>query len=386
MAPTELLAEQHFLVLSSMLKPLGVAVELLTGSLRKSERGDVCDRIADGRAQVVLGTHALIQEGVEFHRLGLVVVDEQHRFGVKQRAALRTKGGRPDMLVMTATPIPRTLAMTAYGDLDMSVLDELPPGRRPVVTRWIPTQQQYEAYEFVRQQVAEGRQAYVVCPLIEESESLQAEAATKLCEELRRDIFPGLEVGLLHGAMGVAEKDAAMQAFRCGEVNMLCATTVVEVGVDVPNATVMLILNAERFGLSQLHQLRGRVGRGAHHSYCILLSDRKYDPSGRLRPAAEESLGLAQRRLRVMQEQADGFAIAEEDLLLRGPGEFYGTRQHGVPDFRLARTVRDVEVLEDARETARGVIAQDARLEREEHAALRLQVGVLRARMDRTAG
>jgi ATP-dependent DNA helicase RecG len=247
-------------------------------------------------------------------------------------------------------------------------------------------QRQHDAYEFLRDQVVEGRQGYVVCPLIEESESLQAEAATRLAEELRQEVFPELSVGIIHGAMKVAEKDAAMQAFRSGETDILCATTVVEVGVDVPNASVMLIHNAERFGLSQLHQLRGRVGRGPYESHCLLLADRKYDPSGRLAPADDPSWGVTRQRLRVMQEQSDGFAIAEEDLLLRGPGEFYGTRQHGIPDFRLARMVRDVGMLEQAREAAESLVAQDPALEQDEHAALHEQVAALRARLDRVAG
>jgi len=386
MAPTELLAEQHYLVLARMLEPLGVAVELLTGSLRSKERKRAQARIADGRAQIALGTHALIQEGVDFHRLGLVICDEQHRFGVRQRAGLRGKGARPDMLVMTATPIPRTLALTLYGDLEISVLDEMPPGRRPVKTSWMSSHGQGGAYEFVRRQVAQGRQAYVVCPLIEESESLQAQAATELAERLRGGVLADLRVGLLHGAMPVAEKDAVMEAFRAGEIEVLCTTTVIEVGVDVPNATTMLILNAERFGLSQLHQLRGRVGRSDHESYCILLSDRKYDPSRALDLDAGESLGQAQRRLRVMQEESDGFAIAEEDLLLRGPGEFYGTRQHGLPDFRLARIARDVGVLEEAREAAYWLIERDPDSGKAKHTALRQQVNALRARMDSVAG
>jgi ATP-dependent DNA helicase RecG len=401
MAPTELLAEQHYLVLGKMLDPLGVEVELLSGSLGERERKRAYEQIRDGRAQVVVGTHALIQEGVEFHRLGLVIVDEQHRFGVRQRAELWMKGaqgvaqragksfdcaqGKPDMLVMTATPIPRSLALTLYGDLDMSVLDEMPPGRTPVKTRWLPLEQVEEAYNLVRQQVATGRQAYVVCPLVEESEALQAEAATQLAERLQREVFPDLEVGLLHGAMPVAQKDAAMESFRAGEKAMLCATTVIEVGVDVPNATVMLILNAERFGLAQLHQLRGRIGRGGHESHCILLTDRKYHPLGRIAPAIEE-LSQARSRLQVLLETTDGFTIAERDLLLRGPGEFYGTRQHGLPDFRLARLTRDVRVMEEARAAAAWLIEQDPELTRAEHGPLRQQVAALRARMDQVAG
>ncbi len=392
MAPTELLAEQHYLVLSRMLEPVGIALELLTGSLRPRDRRAAYRRIMDGSAQAVVGTHALIQGGVAFHRLGLVIADEQHRFGVRQRAELRTKGARVDMLVMTATPIPRTLALTAYGDLDISILDEMPPGRRPIRTSWTPLTQQDDAYDLARRQVAEGRQVYVVCPLIEESEKreprcrLQAEAATKLAEELRERVFPELRVGLLHGAMPVAEKDAVMETFRAGAIDVLCATTVIEVGVDVPNAAAILILNAERFGLAQLHQLRGRVGRGEHESHCILLADRKYDPSDGLAPAAEESLGQARRRMKVMQEESDGFAIAEEDLLLRGPGEFYGTRQHGLPDLRMARLVQDVGVLEEAREAARRLIEEEPERTREEQAGLRAGVAALRARMERAAG
>ncbi len=386
MAPTELLAEQHYLVLSRMLEPLGVRVDLLTGSLPARERHRTHSRIASGQSQVVVGTHALIQQSVGFDRLGLVIVDEQHRFGVRQRAELRTKGRQPDMLVMTATPIPRTLAMTSYGDLEMSIIDEMPPGRRQVRTRWVALQQQDDAYEFVRQQAAEGRQAYLVCPLIEESEKLQAEAATKLAEHLRRDVFPDLQVGLLHGAMPVAEKDAVMESFRAGEKAVLCATTVIEVGVDVPNATVMLVLNAERFGLAQLHQLRGRVGRGGHDSYCLLLTDRKYNPSKRLMPAGDESLSQARSRLRVLLDTNDGFAIAEHDLMLRGPGEIYGTRQHGMPDLRLARMALDVGALAEAREAAFWLVEQDPALGRPEHAALRQQVAELRERMRQTVG
>jgi len=385
MAPTELLAEQHYLVLSRMLESLGTQVELLTGSLPARNRRKTAKRIAEGAAQIIVGTHALIQKGVEFDRLGLVIVDEQHRFGVRQRAGLRSKGVQPDMLVMTATPIPRSLALTLYGDLELSVLDEMPLGRTPVETRWIAMRRVGEAYEFVRRQIVEGRQAYIVCPLIEESEKLQAEAATQLCEELRSGVFPDLSIGLLHGAMPVAEKDGVMQSFRHGKISVLCATTVIEVGVDVPNATVMMILNAERFGLAQLHQLRGRVGRGAHESYCILVTDRKYNPLGKLAPNLDD-VRQACGRLEVMLQTTDGFRIAEQDLLLRGPGEFYGMRQHGMPDFRLARLARDLGVLEDAREAASWLIDSDKSLEMREHAALRKQVRALRGRMDEVAG
>ena len=385
MAPTELLAEQHYLSISLMLAPFGMSVELLTGSVRGKARESAYARIADGRAQLVVGTHALIQEGLEFHRPGLVIVDEQHRFGVRERADLLGKGQRPDMLVMTATPIPRTLALTLYGDLDISVLDEMPPGRTPVNTSWLPLHRQHEAHDLVRREVAAGRQAYVVCPLIEESEKLQAEAAVQLKEQLETEVFPDLRVGLLHGAMKVTEKEAVMSAFRAGEIDVLTATTVVEVGVDVPNATVMLILNAERFGLAQLHQLRGRVGRGGQASYCVLLTDRRYDPTGRVRPQRDDSLEQTQARLRTLIEETDGFAIAEEDLRLRGPGEFYGTRQHGLPDLRLARMARETGVLEEAREAALRIVESDLSLAAGEHAGLRESVGLLRARMDRVA-
>jgi ATP-dependent DNA helicase RecG len=386
MAPTEILAEQHFLVMARLLKPLGVTVELLTGSVRGQERERAQHRISAGRAAVVVGTHALIQEQVTFHRLGLVIVDEQHRFGVRERAELRVKGRQPDMLVMTATPIPRTLALTLYGDLDLSVLDEMPPGRRAIKTLWLPLSRQEEAFELVRRQAVEGRQAYVVCPLIEESENLQAEAATKLADQLQREDFADLRVGLLHGAMPVAEREQVMEAFRAGEIAVVTATTVIEVGVDVPNATIMLILNAERFGLSQLHQLRGRVGRAGHESYCVLLTSGRHDPTGRLAPGGDESLALARRRLEVMLQHTDGFAIAEQDLLLRGPGEFYGTRQHGLPDFRLARLAGDLGVLEEAREAAFDLIQRDPRLSAPEHSGLREQVDALRTRMEKLAG
>ncbi len=406
MAPTEILAEQHYLVLSRLLQPLGVPVALLTGSVRGPERDDALGVIRAGRPTVVVGTHALIQEGVEFGRLGLVIVDEQHRFGVRQRAELLTKAGRPQrgsrgtprphMLVMTATPIPRSLALTLYGDLDLSVLDEMPPGRQEVKTRWhaLPARagaalgggSTSDAFALVRRQVGEGGQAYVVCPLIEESEELQAEAATKVAEELQRGDFSDLRVGLLHGAMRVGEREAVMEAFRSGDLDVLTATTVIEVGVDVPNASIMMVLNAERFGLAQLHQLRGRVGRGGHQSYCLLLTPARYDPTGRIAPAGEEALGLARKRLQVMVETNDGFAIAEQDLLLRGPGELYGARQHGLPDFRLARLAGDLGVLTEAREAAFALVEGDPELKASEHRGLRGQVADLRARMERLAG
>jgi ATP-dependent DNA helicase RecG len=364
MAPTEILAEQHYLTLRRLLEPLGVTVQLLVGSLPRAERQEALARASDGRADVVVGTHALIEEDVAFHRLGLVVVDEQHRFGVAQRAALRRKGERPDVLVMTATPIPRTLALTLYGDLDVSVLDELPPGRSPIRTVHRAGHLRPKVYEFVRAQVAQGRQAYIVCPLIEESDKLQAEAATELASRLREGPLRGLRVEVVHGRLRVEERDRVMEALRAGEIDVLVATTVIEVGIDVPNATVMVIEDADRFGLAQLHQLRGRVGRGAHQSYCILVAD----------PRTEE----ARARLRVMVETTDGFQIAQRDLELRGVGELLGgRRQHGISDFRVADLLRDHRWVERAREEALRIVAQDPALGRPEHRGLAL---ALRAR------
>ena len=305
MAPTEILAEQHYLVLSRMLETLGIETVLLTGSLTAAGKRKVRERIESGEAKIAIGTHALIQEGVEFKSLGLVIIDEQHRFGVLQRAAIRDKGWNPDVLVMTATPIPRTLALTVYGDLDLSVIDEMPPGRRPVRTHWKTIDQRGNVYEAARKLVEQGRQVYVVCPLIEESEKLQAKAATDLAERLKNDVFPDLNLAVLHGRMKSAEKEDTMRRFRDGEIQILVSTTVIEVGIDIPNACVMLVEDAERFGLAQLHQLRGRVGRGEHQSFCVLIADPRTD-EGR-------------ERLEVMSRSGNGFEIAEEDLRIRGP-------------------------------------------------------------------
>jgi ATP-dependent DNA helicase RecG len=361
LAPTEILAEQHFSVLSRLLKPLGIEVALLEGSLKAAQKRRIHADIAEGRVSVIVGTHALIQEAIEFQKLGVCVVDEQHRFGVLQRAALQQKGQgglRPDVLVMTATPIPRTMALTVYGDLDVSTLDELPPGRQPIKTVAVKPASRTKAYKFVLDEVKKGRQAYVVCPLVEESEKLaQLKAATALAERLRQEELHDLRVGLLHGQMSVLERDEEMELFRAGMRDVLVSTTVIEVGVDVPNATVMLIEDAERFGLSQLHQLRGRVGRGQHKSTCVLLGDPKTD-EGRA-------------RIKVMTKTQNGFEIAEHDLNLRGPGEFYGTRQSGMPDFRLANIIRDVDVIQQARDAAFELVRSDPHLEREEHRVLR---------------
>ena len=358
MAPTEILAEQHFMTFRQLLEPLGVTVALLTSASRPRERKARRAALAAGEIACVVGTHALVQEGVEFRRLGLAVVDEQHRFGVEQRARLRAKGEHPDLLVMTATPIPRTLALTLYGDLDVSVLDEMPPGRQPIKTVARTESKRAEIYEFVRKQISEGRQAYVVYPLVEESEVIDLKAATDMARHLQQDVFPELTVGLLHGRLGFEEKDAIMRRFKAGEIHVLVSTTVIEVGIDVPNATLMLIEHAERFGLSQLHQLRGRVGRGPWKSYGILLH------AGKLTEDAE-------RRIEAMTQTNDGFRIAETDLSLRGPGEFFGTRQSGLPQFRVADLLRDAAILEDARIEAQGIIATDPELKDDAHRGLR---------------
>jgi len=357
MAPTEILAEQHLLTLRRLLEPLQVRVALLTNAIRSKARESLLAATGGGTIGCVVGTHALVQEGVRFKRLGLCVVDEQHRFGVAQRATLRGKGERPDVLVMTATPIPRSLALTLYGDLDVSVLDELPPGRKPVVTVARPEAKRRRIYEFLGAEIATGRQAYVVCPLVEESEASDLRAATEMAARLQRDVFPQLRVGLLHGRMSFPDKERVMREFTAGSLHILVSTTVIEVGIDVPNASVMLVEHAERFGLSQLHQLRGRVGRGPWKSYCILLG--------------AAASGEAKRRIAAMTRTNDGFEIAEVDLSVRGPGDFFGTRQSGLPEFRVADLVRDGAVLEEARQDALALIARDPKLLQPEHRVLR---------------
>ena len=339
MAPTEILAEQHYLSFRRLLARRPYVVELLSASRKGALRTEALARLAAGEAQIAVGTHALIQEGVRFRRLGLAVVDEQHRFGVLQRDDLQKKGYDADVVVMTATPIPRTLALTAYGDLDVSVVDEKPPGRSPIRTVLRPASARRNVAELLRREIAAGRQAYVVYPLVEESEKLEdVHAATQMAEEWRR-LLPEAQVGLLHGRMKPPEKEAAMAAFAAGKTHVLVSTTVIEVGVDVPNATVMVVEHAERFGLAQLHQLRGRVGRGAAASTCVLLGH------GRLSEVARE-------RLETMVRTEDGFVIAEKDLEIRGPGDFFGTRQSGMPTFRVSRLIRDRELLEAARDLA----------------------------------
>jgi ATP-dependent DNA helicase RecG len=339
MAPTEILAEQHYLNVHGWCDQLGINVALLTSSLKGKGRIEALATLASGTTQIVIGTHAVIQEKVDFARLGLGIVDEQHRFGVLQRSLLRKKGTCPDILVMTATPIPRTLAMTVFGDLALSVIDELPPGRHPIETRVIPEAGRQRAYDVIAREVAQGHQAYIIYPLVEESEKSELKAATQMAELLGTEVFPALRIGLLHGKMRPDEKEGVMRSFKGREIDVLVATTVIEVGIDVPNATVILIEHAERFGLSQLHQLRGRVGRGEGRSRCLLMAGDRLSDDGR-------------RRLQVMVETGDGFRIAEADLDIRGPGDFLGTRQAGLPDFRVASILRDAGVLEDARREA----------------------------------
>jgi len=344
LAPTEILASQHGFYFRQILSKLGYVTVLLTGSFSSREKAQLKKLVSEGLAHVVVGTHALLEKDVEFKSLGLAIVDEQHRFGVLQRLGLVQKGVHPDVLVMTATPIPRTLAMTLYGDLDVSVIDELPPGRKPIITKHATADRIEQVYSFLKRQIDEGRQAYVVYPVIEESESQATKAAQKMYEHLAREVFPSLSVGLMHGRLGADEKEDVMQRFKEGHIQILVSTTVIEVGVDVPNASVMLVEQAERFGLAQLHQLRGRVGRGAAQSYCILVTDKLND--------------TARERIRTLRESTDGFHIAEMDLKLRGPGEFFGTKQSGLPTLRMANVLRDGEILGIARREAVDFIAR----------------------------
>jgi len=374
MAPTEILAEQHFTSVCHLLSRAGklevkedylhsysgllpkpITVALLIGDIKGTRKQELQRRILGGDIDIAIGTHALIQKGVTFNKLGLVVVDEQHRFGVTQRSTLRQKGFSPHMLMMTATPIPRTLALTLYGDLDLSVIDQLPPGRQEIKTKWLKPVQREKAHAFLRRQVAEGRQAFIICPLIEESEAIQAKAATVEFDHLSRDVFPSLRLGLLHGRMSSAEKDDTMCRFRSCQLDILVSTPVVEVGIDIPNATVMLIESADRFGLSQLHQFRGRVGRGKEQSYCMLL--------------AENPSEVARERLDTIEKVQNGFQLAEEDLKMRGPGEFFGTRQSGIPDLRMAK-ISDTALLELARNEAIKLFKDDPGLKSSGHRLL----------------
>lgn len=342
MAPTEILAEQHYLKLNKMLSKLGYNVEILVGNLKTSLRDKIRKDIVENKVDLIIGTHSLFQEEINYHKIGLVVIDEQHRFGVEQRYRLKNKGENPDLLVMTATPIPRTLALTVYGDLDLSIIDELPPGRSPVITTWRKENARSRIYKFVKEKIKKGRQAYIVCPLIEPSEEVKAVSAQEMFENLTENIFNKYNVGLLHSKVTADEKKKIMEKFRDGELQLLVSTTVVEVGVDVPNATIMIIENAERFGLAQLHQLRGRVGRGKYQSYCILIAN----------PGTKDS----RKRLKVMVETTDGFKIAEKDLEIRGPGEFFGTKQSGIPDLKVADILKDQKLINRARYEASQII------------------------------
>ena len=408
------------MTIQQYLEPLDVSVALLTGGTSQKERARILESVAHGDIRVVVGTHALLEQNVQFHRLGLVVVDEQHKFGVLQRGKLREKGQQPDVLVMTATPIPRTLAMTVYGDLNVSIIDGLPPGRTPIQTRVFRHQARHRAYELVRKEVNKGRQAYIVYPLVEESEKLDLEAAILAAERLQTEEFPTWKLGLLHGRMKSDEKAAIMKAFKAGEIHVLVATTVIEVGLDVPNATVMVIEHADRFGLAQLHQLRGRVGRGLQRSCCLLISSAgrrtkhhdlhgtepsasgreapsRFDPSrpfealrdsgqaqGKFRTSLQFEKGTAsapppvakptqtgEQRLKAMVQCSDGFAIAEQDLNIRGPGDMLGTRQWGIPEFRVADLVRDAALLERARADAHALVEQDPKLSHPDHQFLK---------------
>ncbi|KFN09676.1 ATP-dependent DNA helicase RecG [Paenibacillus macerans] len=356
MVPTEILAEQHMRSLTKLFEPFGITVGLLTGSLTGRKRKDLLASLQMGLVEIVVGTHALIQEDVFFRSLSLVVTDEQHRFGVNQRSILRRKGFNPDVLTMTATPIPRTLAITAFGDMDVSTLSERPKGRKPISTYWVKHEMMDRVLGFISREVLQGRQAYVICPLIEESDKLDVQNAIDLYVAMQQ-AFPDFRVGLLHGRMTAAEKDEVMRAFYDNEVQLLVSTTVVEVGVDVPNATLMIVMDADRFGLSQLHQLRGRVGRGEHASYCVLIADPKSE--------------VGQERMKVMTDTDDGFEVARRDLELRGPGDFFGTKQSGVPDFRIADMVSDYAVLEAARDDAARLVADASFWTSPEYGALR---------------
>ena len=361
MAPTEILAQQHYESFTETFEDIGINVELLTGSVTKKQKEGILHRARDGEIDILIGTHALIEDNVEFKNIGLVITDEQHRFGVRQRGKLSSKGTSPDILVMTATPIPRTLALILYGDLDISIIDELPPGRQPIETIAVEKKKRDKVYNsLVRREVDKGRQVYIVCPLVEESESLDITSATETAEEIKRDFFPDLRVGLLHGKMKPSEKDAIMTAFKNHELDILVSTTVIEVGVNVPNSTLMIIENAERFGLAQLHQLRGRVGRGKHQSYCVLIYGSNSE--------------VCRKRMGIMEETNDGFKISEKDLEIRGPGEFFGTMQHGVPELKVANLFKHMKILKTVQQEARIIIGEDSTLDFKEYRGLKREI------------
>lgn len=356
MAPTEILAGQHYSSMKELLEPLGVNIALLVGSLTSKQKNKVLKEIETGDVDIVIGTHALIQEGVNFANLSFVITDEQHRFGVRQRAILSSKGINPHVLVMTATPIPRTLALILYGDLDISIIDQLPPGRKTIKTFSRSSKDRQKIYDFVKKQLNDGRQAYVVCPLVEESEVIDAQSATQIAQELTEDLLRGYKIGLLHGKMLPKEKEQIMSSFKQGDIQVLVSTTVIEVGVDVPNSTVMVVENAERFGLAQLHQLRGRVGRGSFQSYCILVNNSKSE--------------ISIERMKIMEKSTDGFVISEKDLQLRGPGEFFGTRQHGLPELKIANLFRHMSILKIVQGEIEELIKSDNDLSLKEYPML----------------
>ena len=360
MAPTAILASQHLESFNEILEKYGIKCELLIGSVTKKKKEEILEKLKNGEIDVLIGTHALLEENVVFKNLGLVVTDEQHRFGVRQRATISQKGENPDVLVMTATPIPRTLALILYGDLDISIIDELPPNRKKIDTYAVTKSMEERINNFIKKQIDEGRQVYVVCPLVEETEEIDAKAVLELTEKYKNEIFKNYRVEYLHGKMRPKEKDAIMQEFKEGNIDILISTTVIEVGVNVPNASIMVVENAERFGLAQLHQLRGRVGRGEYKSYCILKYDSKSD--------------VVRKRMKTMQETNDGFVIAEKDLELRGSGEFFGTRQHGLPELKITNLFEDMPTLKIVQSLAIKIEQEDPKLELEKNKPLKVLV------------
>ena len=360
MAPTDVLANQHYKSFCDTLEPLGIKCELLTSGLKKKEKDRAYDNIATGYAKMIIGTHALIQEKVKYNNLGLVITDEQHRFGVRQREMLSEKGNEPHILVMTATPIPRTLALILYGDLDISIIDKLPPGRKKVDTFAVDNSYYQRLYAFIKKEVAKGRQVYIICPMIEENDKMELRAVLSYTDDLDRNILPELRVSCVHGKMKNAEKQTVMEEFAKGNIDVLVSTTVIEVGINVPNASLMIIENADRFGLSALHQLRGRVGRGSEKSYCVLVSDAKSK--------------VAKERLKIMCQTNDGFVISEKDLTLRGPGDFFGTRQHGLPEMKIANLYKDVDILKEVQQTAISLYKKDKELKSVENSRLKAKI------------
>ena len=360
MVPTAILAQQHLATFKNFLDKYDIKIELLISSISKKKKEEILEKLASGEIDIIVGTHSLLEENVTFNKLGFVVTDEQHRFGVRQRSTIVSKGNNPDVLVMTATPIPRTLALILYGDLDISIIDELPPNRKKIETYAVTKQLESRVNNFIEKQIKEGRQAYVVCPLVEENEEINAQSVMEMAEKYKNEIFPNYRVEYLHGKMKTKEKEEIMQEFKDGKIQILVSTTVIEVGVDVPNATIMVVENAERFGLAQLHQLRGRVGRGEAQSYCVL----KYQGNS----------SVIKQRMKVMQDTNDGFVISEKDMELRGTGEFFGTKQHGLPEFKIANLFTDMEMLKEAQSLACKITDSDALLEKKENKLLKQMV------------